>query len=211
MKKVLTLALAAILALSLTACGGGEDTPNTPDVSTPVGAVSDISEPAGSQPAPSQSAAPDASEPAGSQPTFDASWASNDFEAQIPQPFFEVAKTDWTVENAAYFLHGPLTTEQDPVDELRAYVDELRACGFNAKEVEYDFLDKGSTYAFAGWNEETNFCVYVEYDETTQADLLVSSVTPDSAVYISVFDCGQDLTGKNLPEVAYMMYMDATA
>ena len=61
MKKILALLLAAVMCLSLTACGGGEETPNTDDSSAqeqqlqndnnePEGTTSDVTEPENTEP-----------------------------------------------------------------------------------------------------------------------------------------------------------------
>lgn len=61
MKKILALLLVAVMCLSLTACGGGEETPNTDDSSAqeqqlqndnnePEGTTSDVTEPENTEP-----------------------------------------------------------------------------------------------------------------------------------------------------------------
>ncbi len=117
MKKVLTLALALIMTISLVSCGNSTAVHDEPDK------------------------AADAT--SSETPAFDTSWASNDFEAMIPElPFkgwnageetdssYELELEDLKTANGADTASG---FEEDK-DKLITYINSLTEYGFSVEE-----------------------------------------------------------------------------
>ena len=169
-KKYISALLALVMALSLTACGSGED---APAVSAPADAsvTPEIPE------APDASAAPDASlpeqEPA--QENFDSAWSGADVKLPLPQPPFAVSSVYFQESQNMYIVQD----DSDPsarasYDSLAAYCDELKAAGYTQIEKDVlssgEFQDKLSTVGAATLFEAYNagnYRVMVYQEEST--------------------------------------------
>lgn len=127
MKKantLLHLSLAALMALSLTACG----------------TVSSPAESSGSSSA-QQSAV-------SSQPLFDSSWASNEFEMQIPKPTFD----EWEVSEYVEGSQWRVDANRAYYEVVKDYAAYLQDAGFSLNVEEDDSFEE-LAYIFRADNQ----------------------------------------------------------
>ena len=139
MKKILSFALALAMALSLAACGGGDNSPATSSAqqesSASSGASSSEETPDASQPA-DESQEADSSQVEDQPqtdvvPTFDPNWADPDHPMPIPQPPFQ-----YEVE---FDDRGRCTIRSTDVDEISGmpldtiidYCETVKALGYS--------------------------------------------------------------------------------
>jgi len=126
MKKILAFMLAAVLAVSMAACGGqaGENNSGAADANSDVTVTDD-------------------------EKTFDSSWADNEFAMQIAQPAFE----NWNVKNFTEGESWSIFVKDVNYNTVKDYADSLRSYGFNINEEVNDSY-KGLGYVFEAENAE---------------------------------------------------------
>lgn len=160
MKKVIALLLAAVMSLSLVACGGSETSGKNSDTSvqteaktTTVDTQESTDTTAHSDPAEAETTLSD-----NAPLSFDTSWASNDFEALLPELPFE----GWTTNQESDSVYemelgglkdqvitddnGNTTGYGEDKEKLIDYLDSLTDYGFSVEETggiegyEYEWL-----------------------------------------------------------------------
>ena len=137
MRKVMTVVLSMLLALSLAACGGKTEAPAETEQQAPAQTEA-VAETAPTEiPTEVPTEAPVETTEA-VQAAFDTSWASNEFEAMIPQPPFE----GWTGEQTSDNVYEMVTTQANAdeilnddgswayYDTWEAYIQTVIDCGF---------------------------------------------------------------------------------
>ena len=135
MKKILAFALALAMALSLTACGGGEDTPASSSVqqessaSSSVETAPDASQPAdGSQEADSSQ---EADQPqADAAPSFDPNWADAEHPLPIPAPPFQ-CEVEFDGQNCTIRSTDVDEIASMPLETITGYCETIKALGYS--------------------------------------------------------------------------------
>ena len=136
MKKFLSFALALAMALSLTACGGGEETSVTPpaqqesSTSTPAEVAPEPSEPA-VEPENTDSVPAEDQPQTDAAPSFDPHWASAEYELPIPQPPFECeVEVD---DRGRYTIKSVNSDEMKalPLSAITDYCETIKALGYS--------------------------------------------------------------------------------
>lgn len=138
MKKFFALALAAAMALSLTACGGGDNTPASSSAqqesSASSGASSSVETPDASQPADGSQSADSSQEEepqTDGAPSFDPHWASAEYELPIPQPPFEC---EVEVDDRGRYTINSVNSDEVkalPLSAITDYCETIKALGYS--------------------------------------------------------------------------------
>jgi hypothetical protein len=138
MKKLVLLAFALVLALSLVACGGnGNDDPlNRPNDTSSSGGNNSTNPPAsnGGDTTPSGNNGGDSNQGGGFNNTYDNDWPENEYTKLVPRPDFEVEYCDDEVNGiSAKYINTTM-------ESVKAYASQLKAAGFTVdpQESEYD-------------------------------------------------------------------------
>lgn len=140
MKKITTLILSMLFALSLVACGGQTDS---------VGKVDEDKQQTEQTDSIQQTEQVDSTQQTGTEvaeefsPAFDNSWASNEFEQQIPEPFEGWEANVEFDGTSRWFTQGKC-----PYETVKAYAETLRSCGFNLNEEVNDYQETLGTNAY---------------------------------------------------------------
>ena len=158
MKKVIALLLAAVMSLSLVACGGSETSEKNSDTSVETEAKTATVETqestdttAHSDPAEAETTLSD-----NATPSFDTSWASNDFEALLPELPFE----GWTTSQESDSVYE---MELGGLKDQVITDDNGNTIGYGEdKEKLIDYLDSLTDYGFSV--EETGGIEGYEYE-----------------------------------------------
>ena len=144
MKKLLTLALALMMVLSLAACGGKTDP-----------APSGTTDPGTSQQQPSST--PDDSKPSGgeeipddtSEPTDPSEWPDNEYTRLVPKP-----KTVTVTEMDLSDNYCAIATTWT-IEETIEYAGQIKAAGFDQDVIEQSGTDVGvEMFTFTGTNTD---------------------------------------------------------
>ena len=148
MKKYLAILLAFVLALSLAACGGGNDTPD------PSG--SDTADPGTSQQEQTDNSDSDTEDNSDSPvltgdaddetkpDSGDSKWPDNEFTQQVPKPDFPVssAMTMGTIFTAVL--------QDITADQLRNYAEQVKEVGYT---IEPGGVDVDGIFQYSAYNE----------------------------------------------------------
>ena len=150
MKRVIALLLAALMSLSLVACGENETSEKNGDTSVRADATTAENQ---------ESTAPAEAEPTVTEeatPTFDASWTTNDFEALLPKLPFEGWTTKQESDSVYEMELGGL--KDQPITD-----DDGKTIGYGEdKEKLIDYLNSLVDYGFSV--EETGGIEGYEYE-----------------------------------------------
>ena len=141
MKKLLTLALALVLVLSLAACGN--DTGKTPSGST----GTDNSQQSTNQPS------------SGSDDKSGIAWPSNHYTDMIPKPENIVIYSEKAIDNAYYIGHD-FIFEKWTIEDCRAYVAKLQEAGWTTPGDGMDAViikDTAEDFEFGAYNADHVF------------------------------------------------------
>jgi hypothetical protein len=119
MKKILMLAVALMLALSLAACGGNSDTPTTSSGGNGGNSTNPPASQGGND----------------NTPAFtEGEWPDNDWTAQLPKPAAGTIGKVSSVGSENQTLSIQMTWTRE---EASAYCDEARSGGFNVNAIAY--------------------------------------------------------------------------
>jgi uncharacterized lipoprotein YehR (DUF1307 family) len=164
MKKVITLALALMLALSLAACGGNSDNgggstttpPSNSGTTTPPSNTPSTSQ-GGNETTPSNNGGNTVGDAAG--------WPDNEFTQQVPKPQYSFTQES-SGDSTTCRTYPDWTKEQ-----AKAYVTELESAGFAINNSVADYDDQYLAYL---QNADQTYKVAVHWD-TIDGGLLTIS------------------------------------
>jgi hypothetical protein len=144
MKKAFILVLALVLALSLAACGGNENTPSGGNSTTPPTSSS------GGTSAPTESTAPGNSSTTAPQGNGE-KWPDNDWTKQIPNPAWDSLYKTAEVPDMMFSANYRTVSKE----QVSAYVATLKESGYTLNISESDVADANnvSIVKFGGSNE----------------------------------------------------------
>ncbi|MDR3277914.1 MAG: hypothetical protein LBT12_04005 [Oscillospiraceae bacterium] len=151
MKKLLALALALTLALSLAACGGNSNGGGS--TTTPPANNSTTTPPNGGDTVPSEKPADNT--PAGEE------WPDNEYTQQAPKPTDPISKyvapyryNESTPKRVSFVFQAADATEAQ--EHMKAYVEQLKSSGFT---LDVDVDTDTMYYAFndSGWSVDVSY------------------------------------------------------